>query len=102
VCQSLPKPILIAYEQAHHRGGAATEVGVGLSTRVQEVAALLDIPHYVAVHTATLKKWATGKGTASKDEMKAAARRLWGVEPSTFDEADALCLLAYARDTYAG
>jgi len=29
-----PKPDLIAYEQPHHRGGAATEIAAGFSTRV--------------------------------------------------------------------
>ena len=36
--QSSP-PDLVAYEQAHFRGGAATEICVGLQTRAQEIAA---------------------------------------------------------------
>ena len=34
---------LIVYEQVHHRGGAATEVSAGFSTRVQELCAMLGI-----------------------------------------------------------
>ncbi|HEA68402.1 MAG TPA: hypothetical protein ENI07_16510, partial [Desulfobacterales bacterium] len=36
----LVKPDIISYEQAHHRGGAATACGVGLVTVVLEFAAL--------------------------------------------------------------
>ena len=34
---------LIAYEKAHFRGGAATEICVGLQTRAQEIAAELNV-----------------------------------------------------------
>jgi Holliday junction resolvasome RuvABC endonuclease subunit len=87
---------LIVYEQAHHRGGAATMVGVGMATHLMSFAA----EHYIelmAVHTGTLKKWATGKGNASKEEMiKAAQDR--GHMPKDDNEADALLMLAYARE----
>src|SRR5207245_367987 len=60
---------LIAYEQPHHRGGHATEVAHGFSTRLQEHAAATTGCECVAVHSATLKKRTTGSGRASKDEM---------------------------------
>ena len=67
---------LVVYEQAHMRGGAATEVLVGLCTRVQEIAAGWKIDH-ATVHTATLKKHATGNGRAEKADMIAAAQKKW-------------------------
>ena len=47
------------------------------------------------VHTATLKKFATGNGRASKEDMvKAAIQRGWN--PVDDNEADAILLLEYA------
>ena len=124
-------PDLIVYEQTHQRGGAATEVAAGLATRVQEYCAREKCEH-TAVHTATLKKWATGSGRGGKTAMIAAACNLGSrgpvfqraaddfmkryndwcdkvkpntaqVEKSPFaDEADALCLLAYAQEELVG
>ena len=51
---------------------------------------------YQGIPVGTIKKHATGKGNASKDEMIAAARNL-GHSPADDNEADALALLAYAR-----
>jgi Holliday junction resolvasome RuvABC endonuclease subunit len=85
---------LIAYEQSHNRGGAATEVAAGFTTRVQELCARYGIEH-VAVHSARLKKWTTGRGNAKKpDMMEAVARRWRRVEDD--NEADAVALLHYA------
>ena len=93
------KPDLVIYERAHHRGGAATEVCVGMTTRIQEEAERMGA-EYVAVHTASLKKHATGSGRAGKAEMISAARERWGVEPIDDNEADALCLLAFAVEKW--
>lgn len=91
-----PGPRLIVFEQAHHRGGHATEVGVGLSTRVLEFCAKHDIEH-AAVHSATLKKWTTGKGNAKKPEMISAVNERFGPPYAADDnECDARALLAYA------
>lgn len=95
------RPIeLITYEQPHHRGGHATEVAHGFSTRLQEHAAGTEGCECVSIHTATAKKWATGKGNAGKPEMIAAARKRWGLEPQDDNHADALCILAWALETY--
>jgi len=91
------RPDVVAFEQAHHRGGPATEIGVGLSTRVMESCAERGI-EYTSVHTGTLKKHATGKGSANKDAMVQAARDRWHIVPETDDQADALCVLAWAMD----
>ena len=85
---------VIVYEQAHHRGGAATSVCVGLVTEVQAFAAEHGI-ELMPVHTATLKKFATGNGRASKADMIQAAReRGWNVQDD--NEADAVLLLEHA------
>lgn len=51
---------------------------------------------YQGIPVGTIKKHATGRGNASKDEMLAAARAL-GHSPADDNEADALALLDYAR-----
>jgi len=98
----LVMPKLIVYEQAHYRGGAPTEILVGMTTRVQEYASAHGL-EYAACHTGALKKFATGNGRAEKEQMREAAKRLWGLpqdEKLTYDEADALCLLAWAKERY--
>jgi Holliday junction resolvasome RuvABC endonuclease subunit len=90
----LPRVELIVFEQAHQRGGAATEVAAGFSTRVMEFCAKHGIEH-ASVHTASLKKWTTGKGNADKAAMLEAVARRWK-RVDTDDEADAVALLYYA------
>lgn len=89
---------LVVYEMAHHRGGAPTVVGVGFMTHVLSTCANLGVEHQ-SVHSGTLKKFATGKGNANKDEMRAALPTRWpGRNPADDNECDALWLLAYAED----
>jgi len=85
---------VIIYEQAHHRGGAATACCVGLVTEVQAFAAEHGI-EVMPVHTATLKKFATGNGRANKADMVKAAKAN-GWNPVDHNEADAILLLEYA------
>lgn len=84
---------LIVYEQAHHRGGAATAVCVGLVTEVLAFAAEHNI-ETMPVHATSLKKWATGNGRASKADMVQAAKAR-GWSPADDNEADAALLLEY-------
>ena len=56
-----------------------------------------DIP-YQGVPVGTIKKHATGKGNASKEEMVASVRAR-GHQPADDNEADALALLAWAIET---
>ena len=86
---------LVVYERAHHRGGAATEIGVGLMTRAQEYAAHIGA-EYMAVHTASLKKFATGNGRASKEDMVFWASKKMERFIEDDNEADALALLFFA------
>jgi len=83
------RPDIVAYEQAHFRGGAATEICVGLQTRVQEAAAQHEI-NCLPVTTSQVKKSLSGKGSASKEDQIAAARIIIGRAPLSDDEADAI------------
>lgn len=99
-----PRIRVIAYEQAHQRGGAATELAYGFATRVQEFAARYGIEH-IAVHSTTLKKWTTGHGNAGKGEMLRSVNRRWApnANPTWItndDEADAYALLQHAIATW--
>jgi len=93
------KPDLIVYERAHHRGGAATEICVNLSGRIQELAAANGIEHSI-VETTSLKKWATGKGGAGKEQMIAAAEKFLGRPPIDDNEADAVLVALWGDKHY--
>lgn len=87
---------LVVYEQPHLRGGAAATVLVGMEAIVLAWAASKKLQHS-SVHTSTLKKWATGKGNASKEDMIQAAKTSDpSFDPASDDEADAYWLLCYA------
>jgi len=88
-------PSLVVYEMAHHRGGYATEFLLGLVTRVQEICARFRID-CTSIHSATLKKKATGSGKASKEEMIAAAEATLGRKVLDDNEADAVMLVKVA------
>jgi Holliday junction resolvasome RuvABC endonuclease subunit len=89
----------VVYESAHHRGGAATEIGVNLTGRVQEICAECGI-EYASVHTGTLKKFATGSGAASKETMVVMATVILGRKPIDDNEADAVHLALWAFHEY--
>lgn len=55
---------------------------------------------WTAVGIKSLKSYATGRGNASKEEMKAAARARLGYGGESDDEADACWLRAMALDAY--
>jgi Holliday junction resolvasome RuvABC endonuclease subunit len=92
---SKTSPGLVIYEQAHHRGGAATQLCVGFVTDVLAEAALYGLEH-MSVHSATLKKFATGKGKSSKEEMIAKAKEFYpDVDILDDNHADAILMLRY-------
>ena len=102
------RPELIAYEQAHQRGRAATQVCVGLVAHSLSFAAKHKIETY-PVPSMTLKKWATGKGNAGKPEMIAAALGKFGLDcvpgferKTTCDDniADAWLLAQFAKEKF--
>jgi len=96
---TMTKPDLVTYERAHMRGGFATDLLVGLTTRIQEECAARRI-NCEAVHSATLKKAACGSGRADKAAMLKAASERFGRVVTSDDEADALCLLDLAMKTF--
>jgi len=96
------KPGLIVFEDQHFRGKAASVLGLGYQTRIMGVAHACQI-RLMAVHSQTLKKWATGSGRATKDDMiRAAKAKLGSMGQGRIgnvfgnDEADAILLLCYA------
>jgi|GEM_PF-1608114 len=94
---TLTRPGLCVYEQAHHRGGYATELLIGMTTRLQEACAERGV-EYATIHSATLKKESCGSGRADKSAIMVEARRRFpGREITDDNEADALMLLEYAR-----
>jgi len=80
------------------RGGSVFDIAE-LGGIVRWELLLADIP-FVDVPPSTLKKYATGKGNAGKDEMIAAAIRRFGFAGSDNNEADAYLLWCMARHAY--
>lgn len=94
------KPDLVVYEMAHQRGGFATEILIGMVTRIQEYCAAKGI-NYTKIHSATLKKFATGNGRASKADMIHEAGLRYGIKCIDDNQADALCMLSWATEKYS-
>ena len=97
--QMNPEIAIIAYEAAHHRGGAATEICVNLAGRAQEVAAQYGIVT-APVQTNTLKLFATGHGNADKGMMIEAAAKVLGRDPIDDNEADSVAISMWAAAEY--
>jgi Holliday junction resolvasome RuvABC endonuclease subunit len=86
---------VVIYERPFARGQHATRSLWGMAGVLEECStcwnmAVLDMP------PSTIKKFATGSGKASKQDMIAAARR-FGYTGDNEHEADAICLLKYAE-----
>jgi Holliday junction resolvasome RuvABC endonuclease subunit len=93
----LVRPVLVAYEQpVIHRERRQLNVAVGHNLEGVLLAELEGQIDYVSPLPSQVKKHATGRGNCSKPAMVAAAEQRWGRRPATHDEADALCLLAWA------
>jgi len=95
----LTKPHIVVYEMAHLRGGHATEILVGMTTRIEEFCESKNI-EYSSIHSAMLKKFSTGSGKASKEDMMKAAALKFGRAIDSDDEADALLILEWARQEF--
>lgn len=87
---------LIIYEKAFLRGGAASDFLKGFILIIRMVAVEFDCS-YVGLMGTSLKKYATGNGRASKEEMVLTATQRYG-KVKDDNQADALHLLAYARE----
>lgn len=97
--EEVEKPDLLVIEQPFLRGGPSTRVLMGLAA-VAELFASDHSIRFAEVNARTLKKHATGRGDATKEQMMAAAR-LRGWEFDGHDEADALWLLDYTREHHS-
>lgn len=96
------KPDLVVVEQAHHRGGAATEYAVGCTTHVMSWCAERGIEH-AKLHGSKAKTVATGKGNAKKDKMGAAAAVRWpGYVFADDNEVDARWIAEAAAQEFGG
>jgi Holliday junction resolvasome RuvABC endonuclease subunit len=92
-------PTIIIYEQAHHRGRAATEIALGLLGHMKKICCVCGV-EYSDCHSATLKKFATGNGKSQKKAMMVAYEHRWGVPPQDDNECDARWLLEWAKSQY--
>lgn len=96
----ITKPELVVFEQSHLRGGFASDILVGMVTRIQEQCVEKKI-EYASVHSASLKKFATKKGNASKEDMIIEAKRRYPkIKIIDDNHADALMLLTYAKNNF--
>lgn len=97
---ALDKPKLIVFEEpmGHFQSAAAAFIIIGLRGIMMSTASYYGIPT-LGVPQTKLKKWATGKGNAKKEDMIRAMRSRWPDVPfDTNDECDALLLLQYWRE----
>lgn len=92
------EPHIVVYEEPHLRGRAATSVLYQLTGIVHKVCHFQGV-EVASVHSGALKRFATGKGNASKEEMVEAAKERWG-ELYPHDEADARWVAQYAKEEY--
>lgn len=83
-----------------HRGTIAAHVYGGFLAHLSAWCEHYEIP-YEGVPVAVIKRHATGKGNAGKEQMIEAVRRL-GFAPTDDNEADALALLHWALEHRAG
>jgi len=80
----------MAWEEPVMQGNAGASINRQLGV-IQLVAESHGLP-FVSINPATLKKWATGSGKASKEDMATAIRATFGLSPATDGEVDALCV----------
>lgn len=79
---------VVAYEQQANRFAGSAHIGLGLISHIQRICEELNVP-YSGVAFATVKKHATGRGSANKEAMVLAARERFGAVADD-NEADAL------------
>jgi len=92
----------IAYENVFLPGVSGVQARrmlYGYAAVIDLYACWADI-QVVMVHPLTLKKWATGKGDASKAAMKNAFQDKFGITTKSDNEADAALLQAYVEEKW--
>ena len=73
-----------------HKGVDAAHIYGAFLAKLQELCAEYDVASE-GIPVGTVKKFATGKGNASKDEMVASVQG-WGFKPSDHNAADAIAI----------
>lgn len=88
----------VFYEKVlRHRGTTAAHVYGAFLNKLHEKCAEHGVP-FEGLSVQEIKKFATGKGNASKDDVGAGVKR-WGFKPQSEDEADAIAILKCAMET---
>lgn len=95
-----PNIVAAGIEMPHHRGRAATEYAYAYLA-LTELACWPFTPLH-RVHTATVKKYATGHGQASKEEVMKTAEEVTGVTFEDDNAADAYWVACIARNRHRG
>lgn len=90
---------LVVFERSFQRGQAAVHIHHGLVSHLESWCAENGIEHANVMAT-TLKKFATGAGNASKEDMRRIG--LTRFSPASMDEneIDALWILEWAREQF--
>jgi Holliday junction resolvasome RuvABC endonuclease subunit len=89
---------IVFYEEVRrHLGVDAAHIYGGFLAVLTSWCEEHKIPYH-GVPVGTIKKHATGKGNAGKNEMITAARNLVGCHPDDDNHADAICLLYYSLE----
>ncbi len=90
---------LVAYERPHYGDGATTAFALGLVAVVEEECARLRID-LAPVHSGRLRSHATGRRSATEEDLTAAIASRWGRGRDALNstEADALAVLGWAMD----
>ncbi len=86
---------VVVYETPLARGQDATRILWGIAGLLEATVTRAQRP-ILDVAVPTIKKFATGSGSAPKLEMLAAATQKFGYTGGNEHEADAVCLLNYA------
>lgn len=94
---SIWKPELVAIEgYAYVRNIRSLVTLVEIGTTIRSVLYRLGIP-WLDVPPTVLKKWTTGKGHATKDQMAAAVKARWAYHSTSHDIVDAYALAQMAQ-----
>jgi Holliday junction resolvasome RuvABC endonuclease subunit len=95
LCDAVNPEVVSLEEVRRHLGVDAAHAYGGYLAHVASLCTELEIPH-TGVPVGTIKRFATGKGNASKDMMIEYAKDLFPDQIIEDDnQADALCLLHY-------
>lgn len=87
----------VYFEEVHaHKGADAAHIYGGLMATLTSWCEEKNIP-YAGISVGTIKKHATGKGNAGKEQMIEAAKAK-GHNPADDNEADAICLMYCALE----